>query len=75
MLLADTAVWIDHLSAGNQHLLGLRSEGSILCHSYIMGKSACGNLQNRTEILKMLESLHYVKVAEYDVDESNKDSR
>ena len=66
MLLADTSVWIDHLRTGNQRLTDALNEGSVLCHPFIIGELACGNLKNRTRILGLLESLPSVKVAEND---------
>lgn len=66
MLLADTSVWIDHLRSGNQKLAGYLNEGSVLCHPFIIGELACGNIRARTKILDMLESLPIVKVAEQD---------
>jgi len=65
MILADTSVWIDHLRKGNRRLADYLGEGSVLCHQFIIGELACGNLKNRTEILGMLESLPSVKVAEH----------
>ena len=66
MLLADTSVWIDHLRSGNQKLAGYLNEGTVLCHPFIIGELACGNVKNRIRILDMLESLPMVKVAEQD---------
>lgn len=65
MILADTSVWIDHLRNGNKRLSGFLNEGVVLCHPFIIGELACGNLKNRTEILDMLASLPTMPVAEH----------
>ena len=57
MILVDTSVWIDHFSFGNTQLIELLNAGDVLCHPYIIGELACGNLKNRKEILTLLESL------------------
>lgn len=64
MLLVDTSVWIDHLRSGSKKLAGYLNEGNVVCHPFIIGKLACGNIKNRTKILDMLESIPAVKVAE-----------
>ena len=66
MLLPDTSVWIDHLRTGSQRLADYLNEGGVLCHPFIIGELACGNIKNRAKIIGMLESLPSVKVAEHD---------
>ena len=66
MILADTSVWVDHLRKGNKRLAGFLSEGVVLCHPFIIGELACGNLKNRNKILGMLSSLPSIPVAEHD---------
>ena len=65
MVLADTSVWIDHFRKGNERLRKLLIEGSILCHPFVLGELACGNLRNRDEILTMLSALPEVKIADH----------
>lgn len=56
-VLVDTSVWVDHLRAGNAHLVLLLEQGRVLCHPFIVGELACGNLINRSEILGALQEL------------------
>lgn len=57
MVLVDTSVWVDHLRAGNTELKNLLNDGLVVCHPFIIGELACGNLGNRQEILSHLRSL------------------
>ncbi|MEW6324306.1 MAG: type II toxin-antitoxin system VapC family toxin [Nitrospirota bacterium] len=57
MVLADTSVWVAHLRRGETGLERLLSDGEVLCHPFIIGELACGQLSNRTEILSLLQSL------------------
>ncbi|NUO08627.1 MAG: type II toxin-antitoxin system VapC family toxin [Candidatus Brocadia sp.] len=57
MVLVDTSVWVMHLRNGNIGLETLLSEGHVVCHPYIVGELACGNLKNRGEILSLLQAL------------------
>jgi predicted nucleic acid-binding protein len=63
MILADTSVWVDHLSRGKGELAPLLEEERILIHPYVIGELACGDLRNRREILRLLTSLPPVRVA------------
>ena len=57
MILADTSVWIDHFRLGNKRLHSLLDTGDIVCHPFVVGELACGNLVNREEILTLLKVL------------------
>ena len=57
MILVDTSVWIDHFRRGDRGLSGLLDEDAVLCHPFIIGELACGNLKNRAEILSLLGAL------------------
>ena len=57
MILVDTSVWIDHLRNGNKELEKLLNDEDVVCHPFIIGELACGNLKNRKEILSLLQSL------------------
>lgn len=57
MVLADTSVWISHFRDKNPPHRSLLMEGLIICHPFIIGDLACGNLKNRDEILSLLEAL------------------
>ena len=57
MILVDTSVWIDHFSFADEGLVALLESGQVVNHHFVTGELACGNLQNRELILKMLKSL------------------
>ena len=57
MVLVDTSVWVVHLRNGNIGLETLLNEGHVVCHPFIVGELACGNLKNRAEILSLLQAL------------------
>ena len=57
MVLVDTSVWIAHLREGGVGLNTLLTEGRVLCHPFIVGELACGNLRRRSEILSHLQAL------------------
>lgn len=57
MILVDTSVWIHHLRKGDRELTRLLNEGVVLCHPFVIGELACGNLKNRAEILSLLAAL------------------
>ena len=64
MVLVDTSVWVSHLRVGNVGLEKLLSGGEVVCHPFIIGELACGNLRNRHEILTHLQSLPMTILAE-----------
>ncbi|MFZ5451796.1 MAG: type II toxin-antitoxin system VapC family toxin [Thermodesulfobacteriota bacterium] len=57
MVLVDTSVWVAHLRHGNIGLETLLREGGAVCHPFIIGELACGNLRNRSQILVHLQAL------------------
>jgi len=64
MVLVDTSVWVSHLRHGNEDLQKLLHGGEVVCHPFILGELACGNLKNRNEILTYLQSLPMTILAE-----------
>jgi predicted nucleic acid-binding protein len=64
MVLVDTSVWVSHLRHGNEGLQELLYDGEVVCHPFIVGELACGNLKNRNEILTYLQSLPMTILAE-----------
>ena len=64
MVLVDTSVWVSHLRHGNEDLRELLHDGEVVCHPFIVGELACGNLKNRHEILTYLQSLPMTILAE-----------
>ncbi len=65
MILVDTSVWIDHLKNGLNRLIKELNEGGVLCHPFVIGELACGNLENRNEILRLFKALPEVQVANH----------
>ena len=66
MVLVDTSVWIDHFHKTNLNLSNLLEEGFVFVHPFIIGELACGNIKNRKEIFRLLQSLPQIKVTEHD---------
>jgi predicted nucleic acid-binding protein len=66
MVLVDTSVWVLHLRDGNAELINLLNDGSVLCHSLIVGELACGNLKDRSTILSFLQLLPMSIEAEHE---------
>ena len=65
MILVDTSVWVSHLRYGNSHLKELLNNGDVVCHPFVIGELACGNIKNRDEILLLLHSLPAVRSVEH----------
>lgn len=57
MVLVDTSIWVAHLREGNRHLETLLLDAAVMCHPFIVGELACGNLRNRSEILSLVQTL------------------
>ena len=66
MILVDTSVWVEHLRSGTIGLETLLIDGQVICHPFIIGELACGNLKNRGEILALLQNLPMAVCAEDD---------
>jgi predicted nucleic acid-binding protein len=66
MVLVDTSVWVAHLRQGTIGLAALLNEGRVMCHPFVLGDLACGNLHNRAEILALLEALPRAILAEHE---------
>lgn len=57
MILVDTSVWVDHLRDGVEALAAALEQGIVLTHPFVLGELACGNLKNRSEVLRLLAEL------------------
>lgn len=57
MLLVDTSVWIDHLRQGVPALAQSLDDAAVVTHPFVIGELACGNLNNRREVLRLLSAL------------------
>ncbi len=60
MVLVDTSVWINLFRKGDKTLTALLENGMVAVHDFVLGELACGNISNRTEILKFLRDLPVV---------------
>jgi predicted nucleic acid-binding protein len=66
MVLVDTSVWVNHLRYGNRGLEALLNDGHVICHPFIVGEIACGDLKNRVEILSLLQALPMATQGEHE---------
>lgn len=66
MVLVDTSVWVAHLRQGATGLDTLLHGGRVVCHPFIVGELACGNLRNRSEIISLLQRLPGAILAEHE---------
>ncbi len=57
MILADTSVWVDHLRAGDAGLRDSLEVGSVYIHPFVIGELACGHMENRSEVIGLLQQL------------------
>ena len=66
MVIVDTSIWIIHLRQGSRQLEKLLMDAEVMCHPFIIGELACGNLKNRNEIISLLQSLPMAPTIEFD---------
>jgi len=57
MILVDTSVWVNHLRRSDIQLEKLLLDGEVVCHPFVIGELACGDIKNRYEILSLLQAL------------------
>jgi len=56
MILPDSSVWIAHFKRVNASLAE-SLDNEALCHPFIVGELACGNLPSRTSTITLLQTL------------------
>jgi hypothetical protein len=66
MVLVDTSIWVTHLRQGSRQLEKLLMDTEVMCHPFIIGELACGNLKNRNEIISLLQSLTLAPTIDFD---------
>jgi predicted nucleic acid-binding protein len=66
MVLVDTSIWVEHLRQGSRRLEKLLMDAEVLCHPFIIGELACGNLKNRNEIISLLQALPMAPTIDFD---------
>lgn len=63
MILVDTSVWVDHFRGVEQHLQALLASRQVLCHPFVIGELALGNLRDRSMVLRHLGRLPTAVIA------------
>jgi predicted nucleic acid-binding protein len=63
MILVDTSVRIDHFRKSGPELIAALDSGQVLIQPFVVGELACGNLNNRVELLSLLRALPPAPVA------------
>ncbi len=66
MILVDTSIWVNHLRQGSRRLEKLLMDAKVMCHPFIIGELACGNLKNRKGIISLLQSLPMTATIDFD---------
>lgn len=56
-MLVDTSVWVSHFRETEGDLVTLLEHGEVVCHPFIVGELACGNLRSRASVIPLLEAL------------------
>ena len=56
MILVDSSIWIDHLRRLDAKLSALLAARVVMCHPFVVGELACGNLSKR-DVLFSLDGL------------------
>ena len=66
MVLVDTSIGIEHFRSGAIGLESSLDDGQVVCHPFIVGELACGNLKNRSQILSLLDTLPVAHLADHE---------
>jgi predicted nucleic acid-binding protein len=66
VILVDTSVWIAHLRWQLPDLAALLEKELVLTHPFVIGEVACGQIRQRTEILRLLNELRAPESASHD---------
>jgi predicted nucleic acid-binding protein len=64
-VLVDTSVWVDHFRRGNDLLADRLRGGEVWTHPFVIGELACGALERRSEILRLLATLPHAPLLEH----------
>lgn len=65
MIIADTMVWADFISGGDDLLATLLDDQATLMHPYVRGEISLGNLARRPAILADLDALPQAPLADH----------
>lgn len=63
MILVDTSLWVEHLRRNVPALAVVLEENLVMMHPFIVGELACGRLNNRPQLLRLLSDLPQAPVA------------
>lgn len=66
MILVDTSIWVDHLRKGDLGMQRLLDQANVLCHPWIVGELAMGELHPREAILRMLRQFPIATIADHE---------
>lgn len=66
MLLVDTCIWVNHLRKRLPDLQAALLADQVVCHPFVIGELACGNMHRRAEILLRLQQLPAIPKSEDD---------
>ena len=66
MVLVDTSVWVSHFRETHKGLVAFLNSGQAVCHPFVVGELACGNLKNRTNVISLLEALPMAFLVEHE---------
>ncbi|MFH1672399.1 MAG: type II toxin-antitoxin system VapC family toxin [Pseudomonadota bacterium] len=66
MVIVDTSIWVDHLRKGLPLLEKLLLNAEVVCHSFIIGELACGDIKNRKEFLSLIQTLPMAPIIDLD---------
>ena len=66
MVMVDTSIWVDYLRKGRHHLEKLLLDTKVVCHPFIVGELACGNIKNRNKFLSLIQTLPVTPVIDLD---------
>jgi predicted nucleic acid-binding protein len=66
VVLVDTSVWVSHFRETHDGLVELLNNGEAVCHPFIIGELACGNLKSRKSVISLLEALPMAFLVEHE---------
>ena len=66
MILVDSSVWLDHFSRSNASLAALLEDNELLCHPFVVGELACGDLRPRGARIQELRMLPQAPVMRHE---------
>ncbi|MGV1941067.1 type II toxin-antitoxin system VapC family toxin [Agrobacterium sp. 22-211-1] len=65
MILVDTSIWIDHFRYGDAELCKIINDDRLLCHPFIVGELALGNLRERDAVIAFLTAQREALIASH----------